>query len=179
MNIADLSPGHHEVALQSDAGSVTRTVTVAANTTTAIDEAIFSGFVTVYAPFDVTISEGGRVLRADDHQLIMLAPGAHELRVSNRALAYEAVRRIVVKPGESTNLQLTPDPSTLTVTASEPAEVWVDGTRVGDTPLTASPIPLGTHELVVKRAAGGERHFTVTISARPFALAVDFSSVPD
>jgi PEGA domain-containing protein len=174
VNLTDLSPGRHEIALQSDAGSVTRTVTVAANTTTAIDEAIFSGFVTVYAPFDVTVSEGGRVLRADDHHQIMLAPGAHELRVTNRSLAYDAVRRIVVEPGESTNLQLTPDPSTLTVTASEAAEVWVDGTRLGDTPLTAAPIPLGIHELVVRRAAGGERHFTVTIGAKPFALAVDF-----
>ena len=174
VDLTDLSPGRHEVALQSDAGSVKRTVTVAANATVTLEEAIFSGFVTVYAPFDVTVSEGGRVLRADDRQQIMLPPGAHDLRISNRALDYEVVRRVEIKPGEATTLQLAPAPSPLTVTAAEAAEVWLDGTRLGETPLTAA-VPLGIHEVLVKRAAGGERRYTVTIGARPVTLTVDFT----
>ena len=114
------------------------------------------------------------MLRADDHQQIMLPAGAHELRLGNRALGYDVVRQVDVKPGDVTNLQLTPDPSTLTVTAAEAAEVWLDGTRLGETPLNAAAVPLGVHEIVVKRAAGGERRFTVTIGARPFTLNIDF-----
>ena len=53
------------------------------------------------------ISEGGRVLRADDRQQIMLPAGAHELRLTNRALGYDVVRRVDVKPGDATTLQLT------------------------------------------------------------------------
>ncbi|MGH9141245.1 MAG: PEGA domain-containing protein [Vicinamibacterales bacterium] len=174
VTLADLSPGRHEVALKSDAGTVNRTVTVAANETAAIDEAIFSGFVTVYSPFDVTITEGGRVLRADDRHQIMLPAGPHELRLTNRALAYEAVRQVDVTPGEATNLQLAPEPSTLTVTASDAAEVWLDGARIGDTPLNGALVPLGAHEIIVKRAAGGERRFAVTIGAKPFSLNVEF-----
>jgi hypothetical protein len=128
----------------------------------------------VYAPFDVTVSEKGRVLRADDRQQIMLPPGAHELRVFNRALAYDVVRRVEVRPGEAVNLQLTPDPSALTVTAAEAAEVWVDGTRLGDTPLNAAPIPLGIHDIVVKRSGGGERRFTVTVGSKPVTMNVVF-----
>jgi hypothetical protein len=174
LNLTDLSTGRHEVTLQSDAGSVQRTVTVTTTAATVVDEAIFSGFVTVYAPFDVTVSEKGRVLRADDRHQIMLPPGAHELRVFNRALAYDVVRRVEVKPGGATNLQLTPDPSALTVTAAETAEVWVDGSRIGDTPLNAAPIPLGIHDIVVKRAGGGERRFTVTVGTKPVTLNVAF-----
>jgi hypothetical protein len=174
LTLADVSPGSHEVALQSDAGTVTRTVTVTANAVAAIDEAIFSGFVTVYSPFDVTVSENGRELRADDRHQIMLNPGTHQLRLVNRALGYEVVRQVDVKPGDATNLQLTPDPSPLTVTASEAAEVWLDGTHLGDTPMNAEPVPLGVHEIVVKRVAGGERRFNVTIGAKPFVLNVDF-----
>jgi hypothetical protein len=174
LDIGDLSPGRHEVAVQSKAGSIQRTVTVSANTTVTIDAAIFSGFVTVYAPFDVTVSEGARVLRADDHQQIMLPPGPHELRLTNRALGYDVVRRVDVTPGEAINLQLTPSPSALTVTASQPADVWLDGTRLGAVPLNAAPVALGVHEIVVKRAAGGERRFTVTIGVKPYTLAVDF-----
>lgn len=174
LTLTDVSPGSHEVALQSDAGTVTRTVTVSANATAGLDEAIFSGFVTVYSPFEVTVSENGRVLRADDRHQIMLTAGMHELRLVNRALGYEVVRRVDVKPGDATNLQLTPDPSSLTVTASDAAEVWLDGTRVGDTPMNAVPVPIGVHEIVVKRAAGGERRFNVTIGAKPFTLNVNF-----
>ena len=162
------------MALNSEAGTAHRTVTVAANQTATVDEAIFSGFVTIYSPFDFTVTENGRVLRADDRHQIMLPAGAHELRFTNRALAYDAVRQVDVKPGEATNLQLTPDPSRLTVTATDAAEVWLDGARLGDTPLNDAPVPLGSHEIVVKRAAGGERRFAVTIGAKPFTLNVEF-----
>jgi hypothetical protein len=128
----------------------------------------------VYAPFEVVIVEGGRVLQPDGRNQIMLPPGIHELRLANRTLAYEAVQRVEVKPGEGTTLRLTPPSSTLTVMASEAAEVWLDGARVGETPLNAAPVPLGTHEVVVKREAGGERRFTVTIGTNPFTLDVDF-----
>jgi hypothetical protein len=174
LTLADVSPGRHDVALQSDAGTVTRIVTVSANATTSVDEAIFSGFVNVYSPFEVTVSENGKVLQADDRHQIMLSAGPHELRLANRALGYEAVRKVDVKPGDATNLQLTPEPSPLTVTASDAAEVWLDGTRLGATPMNAMPVPLGVHEIVVKRAAGGERRFNVTIGAKPFTLNVDF-----
>jgi hypothetical protein len=104
----------------------------------------------------------------------MLPAGSHQLRLTNRALGYDAVRQVDVKPGETTPLQLAPEPSTLTVTAAEAAEVWLDGTRIGDAPVNAAPVPLGVHEVLVKRAAGGERRFTVTISAKPFTLNVTF-----
>ena len=175
LDLANLKPGRHEVELQGTEGSVTRTVTVTANATATLDEAIFSGFVTVYAPFEVTVSEGGRALKADDRQQIMLPPGAHDLRIANRALAYEVVRRVQITPGAATPLRVTPEPSPLTVTAAEPAEVWLDGARLGDTPLNAAPVALGVHEIVVKRAAGGERRFSVTVGAKPYTLAVDFT----
>jgi hypothetical protein len=174
LTIADLSAGRHELALRSDAGTAHRTVTVNANETALVDEAIFSGFITIYSPFDLTVTENGRVLRADDRHQIMLPAGAHELRFTNRALAYETVRQVEVKPGEATNLQLTPDPSLLTVTATDAAEVWLDGARLGDTPLNGAPVPLGSHDILVRRAAGGERRFAVTIGAKPFTLHVEF-----
>jgi hypothetical protein len=122
----------------------------------------------------VVIAEGGRTLRPDERNQIMLPPGIHALRLVNRTLAYEKVSNVEIKPGETTNLQVTPEPSTLTVTASEAAEVWLDGARVGETPLNAVPVPLGSHELVVKRSAGGERRFSVTIGVNPFTLNVEF-----
>jgi hypothetical protein len=37
------------------------------------------------------------------------------------------------------------------------------------------PVELGTHDIVVKRAAGGEKRFTVTITVKPLTLNADFS----
>jgi hypothetical protein len=174
LTLADLSPGTHELELKSEAGSVTRTVTIAANQTATVEESIFSGWVTVFSPFEVVITEGGRVLRADDRNQVMLPPGTHELRLTNRALGYQVARKVEVKPGEGATVQVTPGPSTLTVTANEAAQVWIDGTRAGETPLNGTPVPLGTHDILVKSTTGSERRFTVTIGVSPYTLNVDF-----
>jgi hypothetical protein len=105
----------------------------------------------------------------------MLPPGPHLVRLVNRTLAYDAVHQVELKPGETTNLIVKPPPSSLTVTATEPLEVWLDGVRVGETPLNGVPAALGTHEIVVRRAAGGERRITITVTVNPFTLHVDFS----
>jgi hypothetical protein len=174
VTVSDLSPGNHEVALESPAGTVRRTVAVAANQTATLEESIFSGWLAVYAPFEIVISEANRVLRPDERGQILLPPGMHGLRVSNRTLGYEATWNVEIKPGETTNLRVTPEPSKLTVTSPEAAEVWVDGAKVGDTPLNAAPVPLGTHDILVKRASGGERRYTITVGVKPFTLNADF-----
>jgi len=180
LELTDVSPGKHEVALKSDAGSVRRTITLAAGKSVTIDEAIFAGWVAVYSPFEVTISEGGRVLRPDDRNQVMMAPGAHDLRFVNNPLGFDVSRQIEVKPGEGATVRLTPEPSKLSVTATEAAEVFVDGARIGEAPLTNAPVALGTHEIVVRRTSdGAERRSTVTIGVAPFALHVDFSRPGD
>jgi hypothetical protein len=171
--IADLVPGRHDVVLTGEGGTVQRTVNVSANETATIDQATFSGFVTVHAAFDVTISEHGQALRANDRHQFVLPAGPHELRLTNPAIGYDTIRQVEIKPGKSTRLELTHE-SSLIVTSSAAAEVWLDDTRLGDTPLNGSPVPLGLHQIVVKRTGGGERRFTVTIGARPLVLHVDF-----
>jgi hypothetical protein len=175
LTLTDLSVGRHAVELKSAAGTVERTVTIAADKTEEMDESIFSGWLAVYSPFDLVATEGGRALMMDDRHQIMLSPGRHVLRFVNRALAYEAVRQVDLKPGEVTTLTVAPPPSTITVTATEAAEVWLDGARVGETPLNAFSVPLGSHEIVVKRAAGGDRRITATVTVNPYTLHVDFS----
>jgi PEGA domain len=173
--LTDLIAGRHTVELKSDAGTVERTVSVDADKTAEVTESIFSGWLAVYSPFDLVITEGGRPLRLDDRHQVLLAPGQHELRLVNQVLGYDAVRQVSLKPGEMTSLSVTPPPSTLTVTATEAAEVWLDGARVGDAPVYRWPVELGSHEIVIKRAAGGDRRYTVTMTVKPFTLNVDFT----
>jgi len=175
ITIDDLALGRHTVVLESAAGTIERTVAVAPDAVAEIDESIFSGFVTIFSPFEVTVAEGTRALRPDDRNEIMLPPGRHDIRISNRALGFEEVRHVELKPGQKATISLSPPKSAITVTSSEAGEVWIDGTRIGDAPVTNAPVDLGTHEILVKRSAGGERRFTVTVTVRPALLNVDFS----
>jgi len=174
LTLDDLNRGEHQVVLESAEGSVSRTVTITASESVVLEEMIFSGWVAVYSPFDLIVREGTRAFPLDDRHQIMLPPGPHELHLENRALGYDEVRRVDVKPGEVQTLQVTPPRSALTVKATADAQVWVDGVLAGDTPLVAFSVALGTHEVIVKRA-GDERRFIVTSTVKPVDLSVDFS----
>jgi hypothetical protein len=172
--VTDLEPGNHVVVLESTAGSIHRTVTIAAGATATISESIFAGWVQVVAPFDIVIAENGRALTLDDRGQVMLPPGRHELQVQNRTLGYDEMRPVEVTPGVTTTVSIVPPRTTLTVTSSAPATVWIDGTSAGDAPATTS-VDLGSHEVVVKPPSGASRKFTVTATVKPVRFDVDLS----
>ena len=172
--VENLAPGGHTVVLESPAGSIHRSVTIAAGQTAEISETIFAGWAQVIAPFDVTIAENGRALRLDDRSQVMLPPGRHQLQVQNRVLGYDDVRPVDVTPGMTTTVSIVPPRTTITVTTNGPATVWIDGTPAGDAPATI-PVDLGSHEVAVKPAAGASRTFNVTATVKPVRLDVDFS----
>jgi hypothetical protein len=45
--------------------------------------------------------------------------------------------------------------------------------------LTSQPIALGTRDIVVTSAEGGERRFTKKVTVAPLQIDVDFSKPPD
>jgi hypothetical protein len=175
MTIPDLAAGEHAVALESASGSVRRSVTIQAGETAEVAESIFAGWLVVFSPFDVTVTEGSHEIRLDDRHEALLPPGLHELHVRNRALGFEEVRRVELKPGEKETVSIALPRSTLSVTATESADVWVDGARVGATPLTDWSTTLGAHEVVLKRAGKDDRRINVTVTTMPVTLNVDFA----
>jgi hypothetical protein len=169
--------GTHTVTLESAAGSVRRTVTVTPGATAQLTESIFPGWLAVFAPFEIEIVEGSGVIRPDDRGRAMLPAGPHKLRLRNRDLDYDEVRTVEINPGDTTTLNLAPQ-TTISVTATEPSEVWIDGKRVGETPVANLRIGLGSRVVLVRPATGDERQFTVTATAKPVQIDVDFSKPP-
>jgi hypothetical protein len=174
LTLDDVPLGSHTVVLQSNEGSVRRTVSVATDKDALVTESIFAGWVKVFAPFELEVTEGSRTLRLDDQQQTMLSPGVHELRFENSALGYSDTRRVEVQPGETATLSLVPPPSMLSVVASAAATVIIDGQQVGETPLTNHPIALGTRDIIVRSATGDERRFTRTVTVAPVSIDVNF-----
>ena len=174
LTLDDLALGTHSVVLESTAGSVKRTVTLKADETATLSETIYAGWLKVFSPFELTITEGTRALRLDDRYQILLSPGSHELHFENRTLGYKEVRRVEVQPGVTTPLSIVAPRSTLTVTTSAAAEVLIDGVSVGHTPLTGFSVELGTRDVQLKSTAG-DRRFPVAVTVKPVVLDVDLS----
>lgn len=131
-----------------------------------------TGTVAVVLPFEITITENDTPVTLDDQRRAVLPPGRHRLRFQNAERGYDAVRTVQVRPNETTTLTLTPE-TTLAVTSNEPAEVLVDGVRVGETPYEGK-VGLGPHTVTVKTSAA-ERQLSVDATSKPVRLEVDFS----
>jgi hypothetical protein len=59
--------------------------------------------------------------------------------------------------------------------SDQAAEVWVDGQRVGETPLASLATPLGSHEVIYRHKRYGEVRYTVMVTlAAPVDLKVTF-----
>jgi hypothetical protein len=175
LSLGGLSVGSHVVEIESDQGSVRRTVDVTPDRPAQISESIYAGWLKVFAPFEIEIADGPRGIQLDERSQAMLTPGPHEMRFENRALGYVETRRVEIQPGVITSLSLSPAPSALTVTSTTPAEVLIDGESAGHTPLADHQLAIGTHNIVVKAAAGGTRRFGMTVTVVPVRLDVDFS----
>jgi hypothetical protein len=175
LTVDGLSLGRHTVVIATDQGSVRRTVTVTADRPALVSESIFAGFLKVFAPFELRITDGRRAIQLDDQNQALLPPGSYALQLENASLGYRDTRRVEVNPGQTTTLSIVPPPSALTVTASAPAVVLVDGEQVGETPLTNHPIALGTRDIVVRSIAGPERRYTRRVTVAPIQIEVDFS----
>jgi PEGA domain len=106
MTLASIPPGRHELTLTSANGSVIKTVVVAAGQTLNVDVATFSGWLSVSAPFVVTVSERGRVIGTTEHGQLMLTPGRHHLVLTNADLDYKATRDVEITAGEVTSIRL-------------------------------------------------------------------------
>jgi hypothetical protein len=174
LTLEDLPLGTHNVVIESTAGSVKRTVTLKANENATLSETIYSGWLKVFSPFELTITEGTRSLRLDDRYQVLLSPGPHELRFENRTLGYQETRRVEVQPGVTTPLSIVAPRSTLSVTSSAPAEVVIDGVSAGRTPLLSYVLELGTRDVQLKSAAGNRR-FPVTVTVKPVILDIDLA----
>ncbi|PYR89284.1 MAG: hypothetical protein DMF84_25130 [Acidobacteria bacterium] len=174
VTLQTVTPGRHTVTLITESGSVKKTVRVEAGRSLSLDIPIFSGFAAISAPIVVEVAEGGRLLGTSENQ-IMLPPGRHQLRFTNNALNYQGTQTVEIEPGEVYKVSLEPRGSA-NINAQPWAEVWIDGVRVGETPIANVSIALGVREIVFRNPQFGERKLVTTITGGPpAALSVDFT----
>lgn len=162
--ISDLKPGRHVVIVEGPNGRVRRTVRVVGGETTKLDLAIYSGWLIVSAPIELQVVEQGKVLGSAGEAPLVLGAGAHTVEFVNDALGYRESRGITIEPGEELRIAVEPR-GKVNINAVPWAEVWLEGAKLGETPLANVSVPLGTRELVFKHPEHGERRLSITVTA--------------
>ena len=170
-----VAAGRHTLTFISSSGTVERKVRVDAGKTLKIDVPIFSGWVRIFAPVVLEVAENGQSIGTTEQNRLMLPPGRHELTLTNRALGYSSVQTVVIEPGEDRSLTIEPR-GDVNFNAIPWAEVWIDGQKVGDTPIANLKVPLGVREITFKHPQFGERRTTITVKGNaPAAVVMDMS----
>ncbi len=116
-----------------------------------------TGGVRVVSPIALQVMAGKEFLGSSDQGPVFTAPGARDLDFVNNTVGFRTTQRVQVEAGQVVAVRIDPPNGTLTVTAQPSAQVWIDGRRVGDTPISNLPISLGEHEIVFKNPKLGER----------------------
>jgi serine/threonine protein kinase len=183
LTITDLLPGDHEVVLQTPIASARHVVSVQAGGTASLVTPVasaatpagpVSGWLAVRSPFSLEIREEGRLLGTSDADRLMLAAGRHDIQLVSETLGYRVTRIVNVMPGKVAELKVDLPNGVVNLNATPWAEVWVDGQRVGETPIGNLSVPIGPHEVVFRHPEFGEKRHAVSVTlSGPVRVSVD------
>ena len=173
VTVTDLVPGDHEVLLQTPLASARHVVNVQAGGTASLVAPVtaavvnggpVSGWLVVKSPFQLEIREEGRLIGTSDTDRLMLASGRHDVQLVSEAMGYRVTRVVNIMPGKVETLKVDLPNGTVSINATPWAEVWVDGQRVGETPIGNLSIPIGPHEVVFKHPQFGEKRHAISVT---------------
>jgi hypothetical protein len=174
LTLENVPAGKHALMFVTASASVKRIVRVEAGKTLTLDVGVFSGWIAVYSPVPLDVSENGRAIGSSEQGRLMLSPGRHQLTLTNTEFGYSSVQTVDIEPGEERRISVEPT-GELSANAVPWGEVWMDGKKIGETPAARLILPLGTHELVFKNPQFADRKVTVTVtSSTPATASVDF-----
>ena len=106
---------------------------------------------------------------------ISLPAGQHDLTFVNEQFGVRATQRVQVTPGNTASIDFAVPTGTMSMNAQPWAEVWVDGEKIGETPIGNLSLPVGSHDVLFRHPELGERHHTAVVTlAQPTRLSVDF-----
>ena len=181
LNLADVQPGDHTVAITNGTSTVNRKVSVTAGNTATVFASLVppnaaAGWVTFKSPVDLQIFEGKNLVGSTAADRLMLPTGQHELELVNTELEFRRTMTVQVNAGSTATAPVELPNGTLSINALPWAEVTIAGKPVGTTPLGNLSVPIGSHEIVFRHPQLGERKRTVKVTATtPVRVGVDFN----
>jgi hypothetical protein len=184
LTIDDLTPGAHTVRVENGFRSLSQEVSVEAGATKSLimslsgpsPDAPMSGWVSLATPVDTQLYENGRLIGTSRIDRIMMPVGRHDVEIVNEPLQYRVKHSVDVVPGKVSPIKLEWPKGTVSLNALPWAEVWVDGEKIGETPIGNLALPIGPHEIVFRHPELGERTYAIsTMTSSPTRLTVDMT----
>jgi serine/threonine protein kinase len=132
------------------------------------------GWIAVNGKVEVQLFEDGHLLGTSAIERIMVPAGRHDLEIVNELIGYKGTRSVQVSPGKVTTVSVDLPKGSMAVNALPWAEVWMDGNKIGETPIGNFAVPIGSHDVLFKHPDFGERRETVLVTLKsPVRLSVD------
>jgi hypothetical protein len=167
VTLRNLSPGQHRVVVRAGSATYTRTVQIEAGSTASLiiggAAGATSGWLSIASPIAIHVYEGRQLIGTSEMDRIMVPGGEHEIELASDALGFRSTRRVRVVAGQTTTVALELPSAPLSINAVPWAEVFIDGTRAGETPLGNLPQTIGPHDVVFRHPQLGERRLTAVV----------------
>jgi hypothetical protein len=87
----------------------------------------------------------------------------------NELTGFRYSQSVTVRAGKMTNLAISVPKGRVSINAVPWAEVLIDGSAQGQTPLANLSLPIGSHEIVFRHPQLGERKQTVVVKVEGLA----------
>ena len=190
LELPDVGAGDHELVLDLNGQRTRQTVSVAAGVTTTVDlpmtpavetAGMFpapvptTGVLLVQAPFEMQVIEAGAVVGLSGARLTM-APGPHTVEIVSQTLGFKTTATVEIVAGKTARVPVALPKGTAHLNATPWAEVWVDGKKVGETPIGNLALTVGPHEIVFSHPELGEQAHAATVRVgEPLRLSVDLT----
>src|SRR5262245_55371797 len=132
------------------------------------------GWIAVSGNLEMQLFEDGHLLGTSKIERIMVPAGRHNLEMVNELIGYRTARAVLVSPGKVTTVAVDVPKGSMAINASPWAEVWMDGAKIGETPIGSFAVSVGSHDVVFRHPELGEQRETVLVTLRnPVRLSVD------
>jgi hypothetical protein len=167
ITVDDLAVGAHVVRFESPQGTIERTVEVTSGQTAVLSEAIYAGWVAMFAPVQLDVHLDGRRLGTTEDGRFMVPPGSHTVEVVSELLGVRQRHVLDVEPGGVVARTIDLPPGRVTLRAEPWAEVSIDGEPVGRTPLDAVSVSVGSRQILFSHPEFGEKRAVLTVGVSP------------
>ncbi len=181
----NLTPGTHSIKLtKQDYQDYTTTITLNPGESKTISVTLTPafGYLSVdSSPAGAKVYVDGSYIGDTPIENYKLSIGQHSLKITKQGYQ-DYTTTIILNPGDSKtlNIELTPIFGYLTINSNPSgATVFIDGTKIGKTPIEKHKILTGTHRVLVKMNGYHEESFNVLIqSNKELSFNVELIPLP-
>ena len=119
--------------------------------------------VAIQSPIVLRVVRNGDFVGTSEDARLSLPVGPQVIGLENESVGFRDVRTVDVIAGKVTPVPVVLPKGEISINARPWAEVFVDGNRIGETPVSQLSLPVGIHEILFRHPDLGERRVSVVV----------------